>query len=115
VPAAVWRWLVEQGATSRTTLTLRDEAGPVDLTGYMARLQVRETVGSPTTLLDLSTSSGGISIDGPAGSLTLLLSDEATAALTWRHGVFDLEITSPGGDTTRLLKGEITVDPEVTR
>lgn len=108
--AARYTIRIEQGATWRTTLTLAD----TDLTGYTARMQARADITETDTLLDLSTGSG-ISIDGPAGQITLELADEQTAALDWTEGVYDLEIVAPSGDVTRLLKGPILVDPEVTR
>ncbi|MEW9530593.1 hypothetical protein [Microbispora sp. NPDC049125] len=113
MPAAVWNLLIEQGATWEVVLTLTDR----DLTGCTARMQVRETIESPTALLDLSTApgSGIVVTPGPPGTITLRLSDEETAAIAWRHGVFDLELTDAYGDTDRLLKGEVSVDFEVTR
>lgn len=97
-------------------LTLKDDTGdPVDLTGYTARMQARESVCSPAPLLSLTTADGGITIDGPAGLISWVVDDAVTATWTWRHGVFDLEIESGGGITRRLLAGEILVDPEVTR
>jgi hypothetical protein len=116
--AAVYKLLIEQGSTFRLRLQLSDEGGPVDLTGYLARMQIRETLDSPQPLYELTTpdqDAGGITIDGPAGTIDLLISDDDTAALTWLHGVYDLEIEAPDGDVTKLLKGEVTVEREVTR
>jgi hypothetical protein len=116
VSAAYYKITVEQGSTWRRVLTVNDDGGPADLTGYSARMQVRETVGSPAPLLELTTETGGgITVDGPAGQLTLLITDEASTAWTWRYGVYDLELESPGGEVERLLRGELQVDPEVTR
>lgn len=113
--AAYWKIRVEQGATWRRVLTLKDASGaPVDLTGYTARMQVRETLDAPTPLLSLAVGSG-ISIDGPAGQITLVIADEASTAWTWRYGLYDLELESSGGEVERLLKGEFEVDREVTR
>jgi hypothetical protein len=101
---------IEQGATWQTALTLRD----TDLTGYTARMQIRATIDSDTVLVELTTGDG-ITIDGPAGQIALLLTNEQTAALDWTDGVYDLELTDPDGNVTRLLKGPVEVDPEVTR
>lgn len=117
--AAHWKIIVEQGSTWRVALTVYDESGaPVDLTGYTARMQVRETLDAAEPLLTLTTpetSPGGITIDGPAGRLTLLIADEMSTAWAWTFGVYDLELASPDGDVDRLLKGEFEVDREVTR
>lgn len=112
MPATVWNLLIEQGATWTTTLTITDR----DLTGCTARMQLRETYASPTPLLDLSTDpGGGITIDGPAGTITITISATRTGALSVGSGVYDLELTSPDGTVERLLKGDVVVDAEVTR
>lgn len=108
--------IVNKGETLELPITYKDEAGqPIDLTGYAARLQVRERHDSQAVLLELTTENGGITIDGPAGTLTLHLSAAASAALTWERGVYDLEIVSPSGVVTRLLEGSALTRPEVTR
>ncbi len=89
-------------------------AAPVNLTGYDVRMQVRESVTSPTPLLSL-TIGGGITVNAAAGEITLKVADSTTASWAWRYGLYDLEIESPSGDTTRLLKGEFEVNAEVTR
>jgi hypothetical protein len=118
VPAAIWKIVLEQGETWRPILTIQDSGGdPVDLTAYTARMHVRESIDSPTPLLALTSGPdpGGITLGGAAGTLALYLSATATAALVWSHAIYDLEIESPSGDVTRLLKGEIEVNREVTR
>jgi hypothetical protein len=101
---------IEQGATWKPVLTLRD----TDLTGYTARMQIRATLDSDTVLVELTTGAG-ITIDGAAGQITLHLDDTETAALDWCDGIYDLEIVDPDGNVMRLLKGPVEVDPEVTR
>jgi hypothetical protein len=115
VTAATWNITIEQGATFRAVLAVADELGPVTLTGYSAAMQVREEPDFATVLLDLTSTNGGITINGPAGTLSLLVSATVTAALDWTHAVYDLLIVAPGGDTTRLVEGSVTVDPGVTR
>lgn len=124
MPAAYWKFCVDRGETWRTVLRLRNPADPItgvpgnaiDLTGYLARMQVRALVASAAPLVTLTTAvSGGITIDGVTGSMTIFVADEATAAWDWRYAVYDLEIESSSGDTTHLLKGEIEVSDEVTR
>jgi hypothetical protein len=39
----------------------------------------------------------------------------ATGAIEEGIYVYDLEVTSSGSTVTRLLQGEVTVNPEVTR
>ncbi len=87
----------------------------IDLTGATARMQVRLEKETPTTLADLTTENGGITLGGASGTVDLYLSDAATAAMGWESGVWDLEIVHPSGDVTRLAEGSIGVSKEVTR
>lgn len=113
--------VIYQGATFRKTLTWKvapDEDSPktpVNLTGCTARMQVRAKVGASEVLLSLTTENGGIALGGAAGTVELLIDDEATAAITWTSGVYDLEIVFPGGQVRRLMYGSVSVSPEVTR
>lgn len=112
--AASYDIFCEQGATLSLALTYRDSDGDlVNLTGYTARLQVRESVNAASTLVSL-TSSSGITLGGSAGTIQITLSATTTAGLPKGTYVYDLELVS-GGTVTRLLKGKFTVDPEVTR
>jgi len=107
---------IKQGATLSLTATWKDSSGAaVNLTGYTARLQVRATYDSSSTILSL-TSAAGITLGGAAGTIAITASATTTAALTAPFsGVYDLELVSGGGEVTRLLEGTATVSPEVSR
>jgi len=108
---------IEQGATFRKLLTYKagTPAVAVNLTGCTARMQIRSAITSPTVLVNLTTENGGIVLGGTAGTIELIITDTATAAITWTTGVYDLEIVFPSGDVRRLVYGTVTVSPEVTR
>ena len=108
---------INQGATLALVATWKDSAGTaVNLTGYTARLNVRETYSSSSAILTLTTENSGITLGGSAGTITLSASATTTAALTAPFsGVYDLELVSGGGVVTRLLEGVAIVSPEVTR
>ncbi|MGW2222625.1 hypothetical protein ACWCSD_47175 [Nonomuraea sp. NPDC001684] len=112
--AATLALLIEQGATFEHDLTISDDAGAVVLTGYTARMDIRPCVGSATLLHHLDTEAGGIDIDGPAGTVRLRIPAATTRTFRWERAVYDLLLTSPGGDDTRLLEGPVTVKPGVT-
>lgn len=115
--AGNWTLQIEQGATFDTTLTWKDSAGtPINLTGYSARAQVRSMHTSATPIVDMTVGNGRLTLGGAAGTIRILLSDADTAALPAPFdGVWDLELESGAGVTTRLLEGSATVSPEVTR
>lgn len=116
MPAGRYDMTCEQGTTFRQTLRWLDESDtPVDLTGYTAAMQVRASHKAATTWLDLSSTNGDIVIVPEDGELQITVVAIDTAALAPGTGVYDLELTSPGGIVTRLIEGKFTVTPEVTK
>jgi hypothetical protein len=107
--------IIQQGTDFSHVVSLQNSDGSVFvLSGYSAKMQVKEQVVSVTPLLELSTVNGRISVNGLAGQLTLTLTNALTTAMTWRSGIYDLEITSGAGLVTRVMEGSITLSPEVT-
>jgi ketopantoate hydroxymethyltransferase len=107
--------VIQQGATFQRTVTWKDENGAlINLTGYTARLQIRETPDATATIVSL-TDSSGLVLGGSAGTIAITISATATAALTITRAVYDLELVTAGGIVTRLLEGTVSVTPEVSR
>jgi hypothetical protein len=117
--AGLYNITCQQGATLQRQLTWTDSARDAyNLTGYTARMQVRDNVSSNTIVIALSTTAGSggtITLGGTAGTVDLLISATNTAALTAGQYVYDLELVSGGGVVTRLLEGNFKVTAEVTR
>lgn len=84
---------------------------PLDMTGASARMQIRDTAGA--LLLELSTDSGGLQVDGP-GRLLLELTATQTAAINWQTGLYDLELTMADGSVDRWMQGAVSVSKEQT-
>lgn len=113
--AGTWNITIEQGATFNKIIAMTDSAGAViDLTGYSARMQIRQSTKSSVTLLELSSPSNGIAITALTGLITITISATTTAALSFMTAVYDLEIVN-GSVVTRLLQGSVTLSEEVTR
>jgi len=105
-----------QGASFSRILTWKNENDTlINLTGYTARMQLRESQDEASAFLTLTTENGGIALGGALGTITLSISASDTAALTQTSGVYDLELVSGGGIVTRLLQGKILLSREVTR
>ena len=104
---------IEQGATFQAVITWEIDGDPVDLTGYEARMQARQTVKSDSKVLDLDTDSG-ITLGGVLGTITIDLTAEQTADINIGKLVYDLELVT-GDYVKRLVQGNITIKPEVTR
>jgi hypothetical protein len=107
---------IEQGATFTQVMTWKISGTAVNLTGYTARLKARSTVGSRTvpSMSLTSSTGGGITLGGSAGTITISLSATETTALNPGKYTYDLELQSSGGVVTRLLKGNLKVVAEVT-
>jgi hypothetical protein len=101
-----WVW-----ATGETV----DTATPVDLTGCSAEMHIREKLESPTILMTLSVANGRIVLGGVLGTVTLRITDEDTATIAWKSGVYDLRLTFPSGESVYFVEGNVTADRKVTR
>lgn len=111
--AGQWNFTADQGATLSKVLTYTDDAGtPINLTGYSARMMLRDRVSSSTVVLELTTGNGRIALGGVAGTVTLdVAASDMTMSGTY---VYDLELVQ-GVTVERLVMGEIVIRPEVTR
>lgn len=120
--AGVLDLLIEQGSTFTRTVTVTGPVPnltPVDLTGYTARGQIRETAQSATIVVSFTC----VVSDPTNGVITVSLTDEQTSAIpatgakysNYQTYYYDIEIESAGGIVTRLLNGKVSVSPEVTK
>lgn len=104
-----------QGTTFSRTLTYKLDDDPVDLTGYGARLQVREFHYSNDFILGLdSSSSSNIYMGGSAGTIDIYVDPDTTKEFVPGNYVYDLEIYT-SSNVYRLVEGKFTVTAEVTR
>lgn len=105
-----------QGSTFSRTLTYKLDDDPVNLSGYGARLQVREFHYSNNFVLgfDSVSSSANISTGGSAGTIDIYIDPNTTKDLVPGQYVYDLEIYT-SSNVYRLVEGKFTVTPEVTR
>lgn len=89
---------------------------PVDLTGYSARMQIRDDDGNLLVEL-LSTAAEGaprLTIDPVACTIKREIPATVTAAITVDTGVFDTEMVN-GAYVTKIDSGAVTIGYEVTR
>ena len=109
--AGTYNFILEQGATFNRILTLKENNAVMNLTGYSVASKMRSTHDSSTVV---GTFTCTIS-DASAGQITMQMTNSTTAAIEEGIYVYDLEITSSAGTVTRLMEGQVTVNPEVTR
>ena len=109
--AGTYNFILEQGATFTRTLTVKENNSAMNLTGYSGAAKMRSTHDSSTVVgtftCTISNASGGV--------ITMQMTNSTTAAIEEGVYVYDIEITSGAGTVTRLMEGNVTVNPEVTR
>lgn len=95
---------------------------PVDVTGYLARMQLRSTLESATVVAELTTENGRITMGTADGVVHLHMTAEETAALKAGKGYWDLELIDPSdtdvdpdGHVSQAGSGKYTIKREVTR
>lgn len=103
------------GYTSYVSGAVLEYNEPVDLTGYTARMQIREKLDSSTVIHELSTSLGNIVLDNTAKTIVLTIPAVTTAAFSFTTAVYSLEMVASGGQVTQLVAGSVTLVKEVTR
>jgi len=114
--AGKYNIIADQGATfSRVVIWKDDTDTPVNLTGYSARMQVRQRYVSTSTVLSLTSPSSGITLGTTNGQIQIVVSASTMAGIAAGDYRYDLELVSGSGIVTRLLMGSFTVRPEVTR
>ena len=111
--AGIYKMLLAQGASFNLALTYRDPAGVlIDLTGYAAQMRAAVSKGE-APVLQASTDNGQIVIEGALGVVMIDLPASLTDSLEPGQYVYQLDLTSPGGQVTRLLEGALLVDGQV--
>jgi hypothetical protein len=107
--------VVDQGSDYALSITYKDPSGnAMNLVGYTARMDIRTSYSAPKALLSLTTTNGGIALDGANGTVNLSISAANTANIPACNAVYDLELVS-GVSVLRLIEGKFTVTPEATR
>jgi hypothetical protein len=103
---------IDQGSDFSTEVVVSDSAGnAADLTGYLVTGQLRKTYTSSTAVSFVCTITSAIN-----GTISLALSNSTTNDLKAGRYVYDVEIQNgAGGDISRVIEGQVTVNPGVTR
>ncbi len=118
--------ILQQAATFDLPISYRDSAGtPIDMSGYTARLQVRELPQYPL-LVEFNTeltANGFVFLSGPAeeredganGNLRLFMTAANTANIEAFVARYQLNITDSDGVVTPLIEGRFEVQGSVVQ
>jgi hypothetical protein len=107
------KWSVENPPGSGTQV-------PINLTGYIAKMQIRKlhktdpVIAELSSLNDISGNSLGIVFDPLNGILNLTISAAKTALLIPGTYKYDLDLTDSNGFVTRLIEGSFEVVEQIT-
>ena len=110
--AGTYNLVVDQGSSFALDLLIKQGGLALDLTNYTGRAQLRTTHTASSAAASFTVTKTNAS----GGVLKLELAPATTAALAPGQYVYDLEIyTSNDAIVKRILQGEVTLTPEVTR
>ena len=108
---------LQQGADFRKEYQWTfDNDEPIPMVDYAARLQIRKYPGGPV-LLDISTSAGGITIDGENGIVALAITAAQTYAMAFTSAVYQLKLRTSVADGSLelvVMEGRVMLTPAVT-
>lgn len=122
----IYNITLNQGSDFDQTFTWKDSAGdPIDLTGYTARMSIKENYNSSSSLLSLTTANSRITLGGALGTIALHIDGSDISDITpnaqlnkiipgKNKYVYDLEMVSGSSAPKRILHGEVVVTQEVT-
>ena len=102
--------ILDQGSDFSAVIDLTDGNDAIfNLTGYTVTSQMRKNYASASAI-DFA---GGH--NGTGGQITLTLPSSETSDIEPGRYMYDVEITSSGGNKTRVVEGIVTVTPGITR
>jgi hypothetical protein len=88
---------------------------PVDLANYSARMQIRETVDSPTIIYEASTANTQITLNNTSKTITITILGNQTQLFSFSTAVYSVELFDSANNVLSFLVGNLTLVPEVTR
>ena len=106
---------IEQGSTFSLSINWTDSAGDtIDLTTYSARMKGR--ADNESDVLFSWTDATEITLAATNPNVLITVDATTTAAYSAPLlGVYDLELVSGSGVVSKILKGRLRIDREVTR
>lgn len=102
---------VDAGQTWRIYLTWTENDGtPIDLNGYLGRMYLKRNYNSVAALM--ITTSNYMTLG--TGFVQWEIPKEVTTDLSGEY-IYDLELESFNGESSRLFQGSVVISPEVSR
>jgi len=102
--------VAEQGATYNLNFRVETDGTSWNLTGYTFKMQVRRSSNDANILLNITSATMNSS-----GSVAVTVSATTMNTVPPGRWVYDIELTSSGGQVTRILEGRFIVKAQVTQ
>jgi hypothetical protein len=100
---------IDQGASFNTQINLNYANGSsINLASYSAKAQIRKTYTSANTYSFTTAVYAN-------GLLTLALSSNTSNSMSYGRYVYDVIVKDSGGYTSRVIEGQVTINPSVSR
>lgn len=107
--------VINQGETWSIAFPVMDGAGaPLVVDGWTARAQIRQYVHDLVPLFEWNNTTVDNAIVAGV-SVQLLLTPTDTASWGFNTALYDLELTDPEGNVTRIAEGKVLLKAEITR
>lgn len=101
--------------TFRLHLTYKDANNlPIDLTGWTAKMQVRDKPGGAVLILDSAAPNNSVTITGIDGTVDVEFAMTSMLAVTASRGVYDVALTDPAGLVDVIVEGTVMFVDGVT-
>ncbi len=114
--AGFFHFIIEQGATFKHTLTLKDSADSlINLTGFSAEMDLRRNQDDSSEVLTLTVANNRVTMGGSNGTIVLEISASDTSSMAVGDGVYDLKLTDSNAKVDRILEGTFSVRGSVSR
>lgn len=102
--------IMEQGADYEVDFTIRnDDGSALNLTGYTAESVVKKH-SSSTTSYPFSVTF----VDRTAGEISVSMASTTTGTMSEGRYMYDVVLTSPSSAKSRVIQGNVLVNPGVT-
>lgn len=110
--AGTYNLVIDQGSSFALDLVIKEGGAALNLTQYTGRAQLRTSVSASSVSATFTVTK----TNAAEGSLKMELAATTSASLAAGQYVYDLEIfTANDAIVKRILQGDVTLTPEVTR
>lgn len=105
---------ITKSRTWTISVTWELDSTPVNLTGYILRMSIKNDRSNITSLLTLSNGSEITITNASGGQFSITVSASQTSRLPSGKHVFDVLAISPGGEQYTVFEGFLNVEEPIT-